>query len=157
MKLTLIAACAALLACPALAHDGVHIIDPYARVIGPSGAVYFRIGNDEAVDDTLVSATSPDAGMVMLMTSGAGSDGVMKMTSVPEGISVPANGERVLASGGDHVMLMSLTRGVKAGDQVTLILTFERAGTVTVVCPVDNARKTPPGVGPTAFDAQSGH
>ena len=46
MKLTLIAAFAALLALPAYAHDGVHIIDPYARVIGPSGAVFFRIGND---------------------------------------------------------------------------------------------------------------
>ena len=100
MKLTLIAACAALLACPALAHDGVHIIDPYARVIGPSGAVYFRIGNDEAVDDTLVSATSPDAGMVMLMTSGAGSDGVMKMASVPDGFSVPANDERAFTGAG---------------------------------------------------------
>lgn len=157
MKLTLIAAFAALLALPANAHDGVHIIDPYARVIGPSGAVFFRIGNDEAVDDTLISAASPDAGMVMLMTDSAGSDGVMKMVSVPDGFRVPANGERVLASAGDHVMLMSLKRSVKAGDQVTLVLTFEHAGVVTVTCPVDNTRKTPPSVGPTAFDAQSGH
>ena len=157
MKLTLIAACAALLACPALAHDGVHIIDPYARVIGPSGAVYFRIGNDEAVEDTLLSAVSPDAGMVMLMTSSAGSDGVMKMASVPDGFGVPANGERVLASGGDHVMLMSLTRSLKAGDTVALVLTFAKAGEVQLSLPVDNARKTPPGMGPTAFDAQSGH
>ena len=157
MKLTLIAAFAALFALPAYAHDGVHIIDPYARVIGPSGAVFFRIGNDEAVEDRLISAASPDAGMVMLMSTSADSDGVMKMADAPEGFSVPANGERVLASAGDHVMLMSLTRSVKAGDQVTLILTFEHAGAVTVTCPVDNDRKTPPGVGPTAFDAQSGH
>ena len=157
MKLTLIAAFAALLALPACAHDGVHIIDPYARVIGPSGAVYFRIGNDEAVDDTLISASSPDAGMVMLMTSGAGSDGVMKMSGVPDGFAVPANGERVLASGSDHVMLMSLTRSLKAGDMVTLVLTFAKAGEVQVSMPVDNDRKTPPAVGPTAFDAQSGH
>ena len=157
MKLTLIAAFAALLALPAYAHDGVHIIDPYARVIGPSGAVYFRIGNDEAVEDRLIAAASPDAGMVMLMTSGAGSDGVMKMASVPDGFAIPANGERVLASAGDHVMLMSLTRSLKAGDPVSLVLTFERAGVVTVTLPIDNARKTPPGAGPTPFDAQSGH
>ena len=130
MKLTLIAAFAALLALPAYAHDGVHIIDPYARVIGPSGAVYFRIGNDEAVEDRLISATSPDAGMVMLMTSRASSDGVMKMASLPDGMTIPANGERVLASAGDHVMLMSLTRSLKAGDTVTLVLTFEKATTV---------------------------
>jgi copper(I)-binding protein len=157
MKLTLIAAIAALFALPALAHDGVHIIDPYARVIGPSGAVFFRIGNDEAVEDTLISAASPDAGMVMLMSTSAGSDGVMKMASVPDGFSVPANGERVLASAGDHVMLMSLTRSLKAGDQVTLVLTFEHAGVVSMTCPVDNVRKTPPGEGPTTFDAQSSH
>ena len=157
MKLTLIAAFAALLARPAYAHDGVHIIDPYARVIGPSGAVYFRIGNDEAVEDRLISATSPDAGMVMLMTSRASSDGVMKMASLPDGMTIPANGERVLASAGDHVMLMSLTRSLKAGDTVTLVLTFEKAGEVQLSLPVDNTRKTPPGAGPTAFDAQSGH
>ncbi len=157
MKRTLIAAFAALLAVPALAHDGVHIIDPFARVIGPSGAVYFRIGNDEATDDTLISATSPDAGMVMLMTSGAGSDGVMKMADAPEGFVVPAKGERVLASGGDHVMLMSLTRSLKSGDMVTLVLNFAKAGEVQVSLPVDNDRKTPPGMGPTPNDSQSGH
>ena len=157
MKLTLIAAFAAVLALPALAHDGVHIIDPYARVIGPSGAVYFRLGNEAAVDDTLLSATSPDAGLVMLMTSRAGSDGVMKMADVPDGFFVPAHGEHVLASGGDHVMLMSLTRRLKPGDTVTLVLTFAKAGEVHVSLPVDNNRKTPPGMGPTAFDARSGH
>ena len=157
MKLTLIATLAALLALPAYAHDGVHIIDPYARVIGPSGTVFFRIGNDEAVEDRLISATSPDAGMVMLMSTSAGSDGVMKMASLPDGMSIPANGERVLASAGDHVMLMSLTRSLKAGDSVTLVLTFAKAGEVHLSLPVDNTRKTPPRAGPTAFDAQSGH
>ena len=157
MKLTLIAAFAALLALPAYAHDGVHIIDPYARVIGPSGAVFFRIGNDEAVEDRLIAAASPDAGMVMLMSTNAGSDGVMKMADAPEGFSVPANGERVLASAGDHVMLMSLTRSLKAGDTVSLVLTFEKACEVHVSLPVDNDRKTPPGMGPTPNDAESGH
>jgi len=156
MKLTLIAALAALIALPVYAHDGVHIIDPYARVIGPSGAVYFRIDNAQTVDDRLIAASSPDAGMVTLMSTSANADGVMKMADAPDGFSIPAGGERVLASAGDHVMLMSLTRSLKAGDTVSLVLTFERAGVVTVTLPIDNNRKTPPGAGPTPFDAQSG-
>jgi hypothetical protein len=46
---------------------------------------------------------------------------------------------------------------LKAGDTVSLVLTFEKAGEVHVSLPVDNDRKTPPGMGPTPNDAQSGH
>jgi hypothetical protein len=79
------------------------------------------------------------------------------MADAPDGFSIPAGGERVLASAGDHVMLMSLTRSLKAGDTVSLVLTFEKAGEVHLSLPVDNTRKTPPGMGPTPHDAQSGH
>ena len=156
MKLTLLAAVAALAALPAFAHDGVHIIDPYARVIGPSGAVYFRIGSHEDADDTLISASSPDAGMVMLMNSKADANGVMQMETVTEGFTVAAGGERIIATDGDHVMLMDLTHPIKDGDTVTLVLTFKAAGEVTVKVPVDNKRKEEPGTGPTKFDAKSG-
>lgn len=154
MNLTLSAAIAALFTLPAAA-DGLRIIDPYARVIGPSGAAFFRIVNDETLADTLVSASSPDAGMVMLMNDHADANGVMKMSNVPEGFTVEPGAERLLASAGDHVMLMSLTRSVKPGDTVTLVLTFKTAGKVTVKVPVDNKRLTPPGDGPTPNDAAS--
>lgn len=156
MKLTLLAAVAAFAALPALAHDGVLIIDPYARVIGPAGAVYFRIGSHEDAEDTLISAASPDAGMVMLMTSKADANGVMQMQTVTEGFTVAAGAERVIATDGDHVMLMDLTRPIKDGDTVTLVLTFKTAGEVTVTVPVDNKRKEAPGTGPTEHDAKSG-
>ncbi len=155
MKLILIAAFAALFALPAAAHEGVHVIDPYARVIGPSGVVFFRIENHADVDDTLVSVTSPDAGMVMLMNDSAGADGVMKMTSVPDGFPVAAQSARVLASAADHVMLMDLTRKIKQGDRVTVILTFQKAGQVMVTVPVDNTRRTDPGEVATEYDAKS--
>lgn len=155
MKLILTAAFAALLALPAAAHNGVHVIDPYARVIGPSGAAYFRIVNHETTDDTLLSASSPDAGLVMLMNDHADANGVMKMSNLPEGLSVPAEDQRLLASAGDHVMLMNLTRKLKDGDKITLILTFQHAGAVTVTVPIDNKRLTESGMGPTQYDAES--
>lgn len=155
MKLPLLAAFVALIALPAAAQTGVQVIDPYARVIGPSGAAYFRIVNDTAQEDTLISATSPDAGMVMLMNDHADANGVMKMTNVPDGFAIKPGEERLLASVGDHVMLMSPTRKLKNGDTITLTLTFKNAGAVTVTLPVDNKRLTEPGNGPTTFDAHS--
>ncbi len=154
MNLIHLAALAALIALPAAA-DGIRITDPYARVIGPSGAAYFRILNQTATDDTLISVTSPDAGMVMLMNDSADANGVMKMTDVPEGFAVKAGAERLLASAADHVMLMDLTRKIKPGDTLTLVLTFQRAGAVTLTLPVDNLRRTGPGAGPTPYDAAS--
>ena len=155
MKRILLAAIAALYALPALAHNGVHVIDPYARVIGPSGAAYFRIVNHATADDTLLSVTSPDAGMVMLMNDHADANGVMKMTDVPEGFAVKAEDIRLLASAGDHVMLMDLTHPLKNGDMVTLVLTFQNAGQITVTLPVDNKRVAEPGAGPTRYDVES--
>jgi copper(I)-binding protein len=139
---------------PAAAHDGVHISDPYARVMVGNGSVYFMLNNHADADDVLLSASSPDAQMVHLMNSSADAAGVMQMDMV-DGFAIEAEGSRILAGGGDHVMLMGVTRKFAPGDTVTLVLQFERAGEVTLQVPVDNKRTTPPGPGPTAFDAQA--
>ena len=153
MKLPLLAAFAALIGFPALAQNGIEILDPYARIVGPAGAAYFRLFNDEAKDEALLSATSPDAGMVMLMQSMADPKGVMKMNQMADGFAIAAGQAFVLGNAGAHVMLMNLTRKIKTGDRVTLILTFKNAGAVSVTLPVDNARTTDPG--PTPNDAMS--
>ena len=140
------------LATPAYAHDGVHIVDPYARVLVGSGAVYFMMSNHSAVDDVLLSASSPDAAMVGLMNSSANAEGVMSMADAVGGFPVAAEESRTLAGGGDHVMLMGVTRKVATGDVITVTLVFEHAGSVTLTVPVDNKRTTPPGMGPTDHD-----
>ncbi len=158
MKLTVFAVLTAFAAASianAAAAQNVQITDPYARVIGPSGAVYFRMMNHQATEDTLLSATSPDAGMVMLMNDHADANGVMKMTDLPDGLAVKPESDRLLAPVGDHVMLMDLTRKLKDGDSLTLVLTFKTAGEVTLKLPIENKRLTEPGNGPTRFDAAS--
>jgi copper(I)-binding protein len=150
MKL-LLTALLGLFSLPAAAHDGVHVIDPFARAFGASGAAYFRIFNAAPVEDVLLSASSPDAGMAMLMESGADATGVMKMDAVPDGFVIAPGGAYVLTGGGAHVMLMGLKRHMKSGDTVTLTLTFRHAGEV----PVDNTRTTDPGAVPTPNDAES--
>lgn len=141
------------LATPALAHDGVHIVDPYARVLVGNGAVYLMMINHSDSDDVLLSASSPDAEMVHLMNSSADANGVMSMAMVDAGLPVRSGDQRILTGGADHVMLMGVTRKVTTGDLVTVTLVFEHAGSVTLTVPVDNKRTTPPGMGPTEFDA----
>lgn len=155
------AACAAVLllsSIPSLAHDGVHINDPYARVLAGSGVVYFQIENMQTVPDTLIAARS-DLGMTMLMNNTEDANGVMQMRMV-DGFAVDAGQVRVLQPAGDHVMLSGVTARPKTGETITVVLTFATAGDVTVTVPVDNTRRTPPGAGPTPFDvmsAEKGH
>ena len=141
---TFFAAAAAVgaMALPALAQD-ITIEDAYARSmggIGASGAVFFDIKNAGTEADRLVSAASDVAKMVELHTHKQDAAGVMQMIAVPEGFEVPAGADHLLARGGDHVMLMGLTRELADGDMVALTLPFEKAGEVTVDVPVDNKR-----------------
>lgn len=144
-----IAAVLILLATPLSAQVSIH--DPYARVIAGSGVVFFLIDNQGDAPDRLISARS-DQGMAMLMNDTEDGNGVMQMRMVPDGFAVAARGTRLLTNVSDHVMLSGV-----AGrpETVTVVLTFEQAGDITVTVPVDNARRTDPGPGPTPRDAAS--
>ncbi len=131
---------------PAAAHDGVHINDAYARASQASGAVFFEIENHQTDDDRLIGVASDAAERVELHTHKEDANGVMQMMEVPEGFVVPGNGTHALSRGGDHVMMMGLKAPLNTGDTVTLTLTFEKAGKVTVEVPVDNERVSGPAV-----------
>jgi copper(I)-binding protein len=127
----------------AFADGAVMVSDPYAIVTGAlakSGAVYLRLENSGATDDRLISAQSDVADMVMLHANSQDANGVMSMTAMGEGMALPAGGSHVLERGGDHIMLMGLTKPLAEGDTFTLILTFEAAGEVVVEVPVDLKR-----------------
>ena len=65
------------------------------------------------------------------------------MTMRPAGPLDLAPGQTVAVQPGDsglHVMLMHMTRALKAGDRFPLTLTFEKAGTVTAEAIVGNTR-----------------
>lgn len=141
---TILTAAAILFGAPALAHDGVHIEGAYARStggIGGSGAIFLTVRNHQIEDDHLLGVASDVAEMVQLHTHIAGPDGVMQMRETPEGTVIPANDVYEMMRGGDHIMLMGLRRKLRDGDMITLTLTFENVGDVTVEVPVDNARK----------------
>ena len=143
MRNILIAALLAL-ATPVFAGDiDIQIDDAYARVGrpgAPTGAAFMVIRNTGDTDDRLIAAATPDAKLVELHTHIDAGNGVMQMRPVEDGFVIPAGGEHALMRGGDHVMMMGLTRALAEGDEITLTLTFEKAGEMALTVPVDNVR-----------------
>jgi len=140
-------ALAASLAAVAPALADITIEDAYARASSPkakSGAAFMTITNTAPTADRLIAAASDAAMRVELHTHIEDANGVMRMIEVEDGVPVPAESSHRLMRGGDHVMFMGLTRPFIDGDSVTVTLTFELAGDVTVDIPVDNARKPGP-------------
>ena len=164
LRMTFAALAAALslsFALPAAAEEhpeGLHIHDVYARSmgkVGASGAIFFMMHNNTAEDDRLIAATADVAQKVELHTHKEDANGVMQMIEVAEGFPVAAGEMHALARGGDHVMLMGLTRELKDGDTFPVTLTFEKAGEITIEAVIDNARK--PEEGGMMMDHGDGH
>lgn len=139
----LLAAIALAVALPLQAQDQlIRAEDAYARsngTAGGAGAVFLILQNTGTTDDRLLAVASDAARMVELHSHKEDANGVMSMGRI-DGIALPAGGSHALARGGDHIMLMGLTRALDQGSTVTLTLTFEQAGEITLTVPVDNAR-----------------
>lgn len=98
-----------------------------------NSASYMKITNGGAADK-LMKAESDVAETVELHNVTM-QDGVMQMRPV-EFIEVPSNGSVELKPGGYHVMLLGVKQSLKAGDQVKIKLTFEKAGVQEITAPV---------------------
>ena len=125
---------------PASAHDGVHVIEAYARVSSPvakSGAAFMLIENHSDKADRLLSVATDAAEKAELHTHIAAADGVMQMREIEGGVAIPGHGSHAFSRGGDHVMLFGLKKSLVAGDVITLTLTFERGDVVHLEVPVD--------------------
>lgn len=122
---------------PELPSDGIKIAEAWARPAQMNGvsAIYMSILNGSSEADTLLSLSSPVAGMTEVHESYEREEGMMGMR--PTGnIAVPASNSVHLKPGGLHVMLMKLTRDLAAGDEVELTLAFAEAGEMSVIVPV---------------------
>ena len=72
----------------------------------------------------LVEARSPVAGVVEVHEMAMQGE-VMKMRALSHGLEIAKGHSLVLKPGGYHVMLMELKQQLKAGDRVSVTLTFE--------------------------------
>lgn len=134
----------------ALAHQhqigNLTIQQPWSRETAPGQAVgggFMTIANKGAVEDRLISGTSPVAAEVQLHTM-AMDGGVMRMRQVEGGIAVPARGMLELKPGSYHIMFMGLKRPLRRGERLPVTLRFQRAGNVTVQVAVQPVTSTGP-------------
>lgn len=127
----------------AFAEGAIEIRDPYARTSrpgAPTGAAFMVLANTATQPDRLLAARSDVAQRVELHTHKMDANGVAAMVEIEGGIAIPAGGEHVMKRGGDHVMFMGLNRPLAQGDMVSVTLSFENAGDITVEIPVDLTR-----------------
>jgi len=101
-------------------------------------AGYLTIVNNGPAADALEAASSPDAASVEVHETSMDSAGMMGMAPVAR-LSCPVGATVALAPGGYHLMIMGLTRTLKAGDRLELDLVFERAGRIAVQAEVRQA------------------
>ena len=119
--------------------NALKIDQAWARpaAIGRTTAVYFSISNTGPADK-LLAVTADVAAHAGLHKSSLDDKGVMTMTSI-QGLDVPAGATVTLSPGGYHVMLMDLKQPLKVGDHFALMLSFEKAGMMSVTVPVKDA------------------
>ena len=133
---------AALIAAPALAQ--VAVSGAWARATVPgqmgTGAFMTLVSKEGA---RVVGAASPVAGVVEIHEM-AMDGNVMKMRAV-SALELPAGKPVELKPGGYHVMLLDLSRTLKAGEKIPLSLRIEtRAGTfATLPVEVEVAMRAP--------------
>ena len=132
-----------MLSCGAASADDfqlkmLRVSNAFARATPPGAKVtgaFMSIVNQGKDADRLVAASSPVAGVVEIHEM-AMEGGVMKMRAVT-GIDLKPGATLEMRPGGYHVMLEELKQPLKQGDQIPVLLTFEKAGTMEIKVKVE--------------------
>jgi copper(I)-binding protein len=90
---------------------------------GGMSAVYGTLTNNSG-DDIVLTGGQTDAASVVEVHEMAMINGQMKMQEIDGGLAIPAGQSIQLAPGGDHLMLMGLTKELLAGDEITVTFSF---------------------------------
>lgn len=111
--------------------------DPYvkAAAAGEMTAIFGTLDNPTDQTLTVVKAHTDVAATTELHEM-VTENGSMVMREKKDGFAVPAKGTLELKPGGLHIMLMGLTKALKAGDQVPVTLTLSDGTTVTFTATV---------------------
>lgn len=106
--------------------DSISVENPYVREVPPgqlNSASFMILNNSSNKDIALIKASSDVAANVEIHEH-INQDGMKKMRQVKQ-IDVKANDTTLLKPGGYHVMLIGLTRKIKAGDIIDITLEFD--------------------------------
>jgi copper(I)-binding protein len=116
---------------PAAGACALTVADPWVKAQDKDMTGAFGVfSNASDVDVTIVSASSPSAGM-MEIHEVVDKDGAMVMQPKEGGLVVPAGGSATLKPGSDHLMLMKLPAPIEAGDEVEITVVCDSGGSLT--------------------------
>lgn len=119
------------------AAERVTVADAWVKAVDEGmTAAFATVDNASDTAATIVSATSAAAATVELHETVADDAGQMTMREKEGGLVVPAAGELLLEPGGTHLMLMGVTAPLRAGDEVTIVLTFADGSSTPVTAAV---------------------
>lgn len=109
---------------------GLTVKDPWIKAAETGmTAAFGTLVNGGTTDIVVVSAATEVSPMMELHeTTMVG--GAMQMQPKQGGFTIPAGGEHALQPGGDHIMMMDLTKPVQAGDEIPVTLTLGDGSTV---------------------------
>lgn len=113
------------------------IVAAWARATPPGAkvaAAYIEVENRGGSADRLLAVRSPAAGSVSLHET-VEENGVAMMRPMGPPL-IPPGGILAMRPGGAHLMLMDIPAPLREGGTVSLTLTFETAGEVTVAAPI---------------------
>jgi periplasmic copper chaperone A len=99
-----------------------------------NGAVYVTISNHGTEADALLGA-STDVATTAELHETVEQDGKMVMRPLAK-FEVPAGGKLEMRPGSYHIMLLGLKQDLKPGEAVSVGLSFEKAGQLSVAAPV---------------------
>lgn len=134
LTLTLLVLCGVVLsACGSGAPGTVSVDDAWARAAktGENSAIYLVINNEAGEADTLLGVDCAKAAVVELHMSKMDAAGKMTMAH-QKSVAVPEGKQVIFQPGGLHVMLLDLQEDLTAGQELDIVLYFEKAGDVTV-------------------------
>ncbi len=103
---------------------GVTVLRPWSRpaAAGTNAIGYMVVANRGPAADSLEEVTTPLAARVEIHSSSM-AGGVMSMKH-EDRVAVPAGGQVVFGPGAYHLMILGVTRTLKAGDAVPATLRF---------------------------------
>ncbi|MEU6258691.1 copper chaperone PCu(A)C [Streptomyces sp. NPDC047043] len=119
---------------PELAVSASYMPQPVTEEMA---AGFFTVANKGGAKDELTSVTSGAAGSVTMHRT------VGQTMEEVESLDVPAHGQLVFKSGGNHLMFENLKRKLKQGATVTVELHFAKSGPIKVEMPVKSATYNP--------------
>ena len=136
----IVGACTPPAPAPLPSSTNISIRDQWTLSAG-SGSMSAALGvlvNSSNRAITVVAATSDVSPTMELHETVPNGSGGTTMQPKPGGFKIPAGGEYVLQPGGDHLMLMRLIRTVRAGENITVTLTFDDGSTMQFTAPARN-------------------